>query len=104
MPTQFPISVEEVVPYALQDQMPEWLKPDLRGNLLTLGDLLQTSRPPLISHLALSLPRIETMPRFFHLYAFGKFRSRYNALVQTAEVLAPFYLQSSVLPLVHPLT
>jgi len=99
------LSVEEVVPYSLrQDRLPEWVQSDLRGNLFILGDVVQTSRPSFISHLALPIPRIEGMPRFSHLNAFGKFRSRYKALVQTAEVLAPFYLQSSVLPLVHPLT
>ena len=99
------IKPSEITPYNYyRDEFPSQLDKHLRDSFYVLNDTLQTEKPQFIESMAIYSPVWHYKPNSINIFVFGGFRSRYKALVQTAEILAEFYLQNDYLPLVQPLT
>ena len=95
----------EVAPYNFyRDNLPSNMDGYLKDSLFALNDTLRTERPKFIDSLAIHSRVWYYKPTTINIFVFGGFRSRYRALVQTAELLAEFYLQFDYLPLIQPLT
>src|SRR5687767_759731 len=100
------LSPAQVTPYNLtQDQLPDSLSLSLADGLHNLSYLLRDEQPEFVSTLAVNSPKSwKYKSSILNFYAFGEIRDRYIALVKIAHALAPFFLQTDILPLVQPLT
>ena len=66
-------------------------------------DSMETNKPRTISSLVACHPRWDWKTRRIDFYAFGSFRSFLPTVTQVAEILAPWFQEFGILPVISPI-
>ena len=96
----------DVVPYNVYDRkFPKRLDESLRDRLAFLQGVIHKGKLTSVSTIVVTKVAKDDhkIPVSITLYAFGSFRRQFSAVTQLAKVLAPFHLETLILPIINPI-